>query len=92
MTTRSYSGCNFTRTNATKGDDYKRVWGISGRYSKPAAQRPFLTSYTQCREYVRDHDGAAAGQSPYTDGTACPECCGLPSMQRACPRCKDLGI
>jgi hypothetical protein len=93
MTTRSFSGCTFTRTQTTTGEDYKCVWSISGRLSKPAMKQPFLTSFTACREYVRDHDRSASGAvSIYEDGTACPDCCGLPSMQRKCSRCNDLGM
>jgi hypothetical protein len=62
----TYRGCDFRETTTTT--DVRRqafahgytaiahVWGISGRMTKSAMVRPFLTSATECREYVRSQD------------------------------------
>lgn len=69
MTTSTYRGCEFTRTNTTTdvrrqafGQHYTaiaRVWGVSGRLGKSACKRPFLTSASDCREWVREQDDLA---------------------------------
>ena len=61
-----YRGCTLSRTGTTTnvrrvvfGHSYQAiayVWAISGRLSKPAGQRPFLTSEAACREFVREAD------------------------------------
>ena len=61
-----YRGCTLSRTGTTTnvtrvafGRSYRtvaQVWTISGRLTKPAGQRPFLTTEAACREYVRETD------------------------------------
>ena len=69
MTSVSYKGCSFSRTETTTdisrsafGRTYRaigNVWGVSGRIQKNAMARPFLTSASQCRDYVREQDTIA---------------------------------
>ena len=66
MTTKSYRGCTFSQTGTTTevtryafGRSYTaiaQVWAVEGRYSKPAGQRPFLTSAAACRQWVQEQD------------------------------------
>ena len=62
LKTMTYRGTTCTETNTTTdgvrmvhGKQYpcvKFVWALEGAVSKPAGQRPFLTSAKACREYV----------------------------------------
>ena len=68
MSTKSttYRGCTFAESGTTTdvwrsafGRSYTTlgyVWGVSGRLSKPALQRPFLVSAAACREWVIEQD------------------------------------
>ena len=66
----TYKGCTYYKTSTTTdttryayGTAYEaiaRVWGVSGRLSKPAGQRPFLTSASACREWINEQDVLSA--------------------------------
>jgi hypothetical protein len=59
-----FRGCTLTQTETTTdvikvafGRKYQtvaRVWDVTGRVTKDACARPFLTSAAAAREYVRD--------------------------------------
>jgi len=58
----NYKKCIITKTNTTT-DGYKNVFGterpcikyvyeVSGAIDKPAGQRPFLASISDCKNYI----------------------------------------
>ena len=58
-----YKGCLITRTECRlsqlhSGGLTPLLYAISGRYCKEAAQRPFITSQAQAREWINQQIAA----------------------------------
>jgi hypothetical protein len=66
MANMTYKGCELRESRTTtdvirvvfgrRCSSVAQVWGITGRYVKPAGMRPFLTSANCCRAWIRQQD------------------------------------
>lgn len=62
-----YKGCTIRRSSSRHADSLKPLFGIEGRFQKPAAHRPFLTSVAQAKEWIAD-----AAVADEIEGTRAP--------------------
>lgn len=73
----TYKGCTFHPTSTTTGTvkmvfgearpAIGYVWAVEGRRSKPACQRPFLTSAKACREWIASEDALSDACRDYLE-------------------------
>jgi hypothetical protein len=54
----AYKGCGIWRSSAMTsiGNQYRYLYSINGRHSKPAEKRPFLTSIKSAKEWITGMD------------------------------------
>lgn len=53
-----YKQHKITQTNIRHAETLRPLYAIDGRYTKPAAHRPFITSLRDAREWINEQIAA----------------------------------